>query len=58
MQQQETSNLNKQESKKQEIKPEDMPEFQDVLSQSVIKGWRERYPNITNEEIIETLMAW
>lgn len=39
-------------------KTEDMPEFQNALSQSVIKSWRKRFPNITDEEIIETLQAW
>ena len=34
------------------LKPEEMPEYQDKLSQSLIKDWRERL-HYTDEQIIE-----
>jgi hypothetical protein len=36
------------------LKPEEMPEYQDKLSQSLIKDWRERL-HYTDEQIIEAL---
>ena len=36
------------------LKPEEMPEYQGKLSQSLIKDWRERL-HYTDEQIIEAL---
>lgn len=36
------------------LKPEEMPEYQDKLSQHLIKDWRERL-HYTDEQIIEEL---
>ncbi|MDO4572989.1 MAG: hypothetical protein Q4C13_06435, partial [Clostridia bacterium] len=43
---------------KPQLRPEDMPEFQDVLSQGLIRDWRKQFPHWSDERIIETLMAW
>jgi len=37
--------------------PEEMPEYQDKLSQSLIRGWRKQFPEWTDERIIEELEA-
>ena len=29
------------------LKPEEMPEYQDKLSQSLIRGWRKQFPEWT-----------
>ena len=39
------------------LKPEEMPEYQDKLSQSLIRGWRKQFPEWTDERIIEELEA-
>lgn len=39
----------------QQMRPEDMPEFQDVLSQHLIKGIRKDFPDWSDERIIEEL---
>ncbi len=31
------------------LKPEEMPEYQDKLSQSLIRGWRKQFPEWTDE---------
>ncbi|MDO4572988.1 MAG: hypothetical protein Q4C13_06430 [Clostridia bacterium] len=43
---------------KPRLRPEDMPEFQNSSAQLAIRTWRKQFPNISDEEIIETLMAW
>ena len=40
------------------LRPEDLPEYQDPLSQALIKGWRQDFPHITDEEIIEALESF
>ena len=37
------------------LKPEEMPEYQDDLSQYLIQGWRKDFPEWTDEQIIEAL---
>lgn len=37
------------------LKPEEMPEYQDKLSQSLIRGWCKQFPEWTDERIIEEL---
>lgn len=37
------------------LKPEEMPEYQDKLSQYLIQGWRKDFPEWTDERIIEAL---
>lgn len=39
------------------LKPEEMPEYQDKLSQYLIQGWRKDFPEWTDERIIEELEA-
>ena len=39
------------------LKPEEMPEYQDKLSQRLIRGWRKQFPEWTDERIIEELEA-
>ena len=39
------------------LKPEEMPEYQDKLSQSLIRGWRKQFPEWADERIIEELEA-
>ena len=40
---------------KTKLKPEEMPEYQDKLSQSLIRGWRKQFPEWTDGQIIEAL---
>ena len=37
------------------LKPEEMPEYQDKLSQYLIQGWRKDFPEWTDEQIIDAL---
>lgn len=39
------------------IRPEEMPEYQDKLSQVLIQSWRKSFPHWTDERIIEALEA-
>ncbi len=48
--------MEQQKTEQQKLKPEEMPEYQDRLSQSLIKDWRERL-HWTDERIIEELEA-
>ncbi len=43
--------------KQQNLKPEEMPEYQDRLSQNLIRNCRKGFPNWTDERIIEGLEA-
>ena len=39
------------------LKPEEMPEYHDKLSQYLIQVWRKDFPEWTDERIIEELEA-
>jgi len=42
-------------TRSKKTRPEDMPEYQDKYSQSLIRSWRKRFPEWSDERIIEEL---
>ena len=46
------------EMREKNLKPEEMERYQDPSSQMCIRSWRKRFPEWSDERIIESLELW
>ena len=46
------------EMREKNLKPEEMERYQDPSSQMYIRSWRKRFPEWSDERIVESLELW